>query len=84
MAYKEGDSLSELNKLKSVDEAFACPLLQDPNSFIDIEKNLILVGFCGIKDPARLEVASSILKCRNAGIRIMMMTGDDDDAGGRD
>jgi Ca2+-transporting ATPase len=76
MAYKEGDSLGELNKLKNSDAAFSNPLLKDTNNFISIEKNLILVGFCGIKDPARPEVADSILKCRNAGIRIMMMTGD--------
>lgn len=76
MAYKEGDSLGELNKLKTSDAAFSCPLLQDPNNFIALEKNLILVGFCGIKDPARPEVADSILKCRKAGIRVMMMTGD--------
>jgi len=76
MAYKEGDSLGELNKLKNSDAAFSSPLLKDTSNFVGIEKNLILVGFCGIKDPARPEVADSILKCRNAGIRIMMMTGD--------
>ena len=34
------------------------------------------MGLCGIKDPARPEAAEAILRCRDAGVRIMMITGD--------
>ena len=52
------------------------PLLKDPSNYEDIESGLTLVGLVGIKDPARPEVADSIRKCTEAGIRIIMITGD--------
>ena len=52
------------------------PLLKDSANYAGIESGLTLVGIIGIKDPARPEVAGSIQKCREAGIRIMMITGD--------
>jgi Ca2+-transporting ATPase len=36
----------------------------------------LLKGIVGIKDPARPEVSNSIQQCTNAGIRVMMITGD--------
>jgi len=54
----------------------AHPLLSDPSNFRDIETGLTLVGIVGIKDPARPEVADSIRMCSEAGIRVMMITGD--------
>jgi len=52
------------------------PLLKDPTTYVDIESGLTLVGIVGIKDPARPEVADSINECTDAGIRVMMITGD--------
>ena len=52
------------------------PLLKDSSKFRDIESGLTLVGFVGIKDPARPEVGDSIQECTKAGIRVMMITGD--------
>ncbi len=40
------------------------------------EKNLILVGIIGLKDPARKNVKEAIQTCRNAHIRPIMLTGD--------
>ncbi|MBY0314861.1 MAG: HAD-IC family P-type ATPase [Bdellovibrionales bacterium] len=43
----------------------------------DIRKlKLKWVGFIGFEDPVREDVAHSIQVCKNAGIRIIMMTGD--------
>ena len=44
--------------------------------FESIEQNLSFFGICGIKDPARPEVRDSIMKCKTAGIRVFMITGD--------
>ncbi|KMT05333.1 hypothetical protein BVRB_7g174680 [Beta vulgaris subsp. vulgaris] len=51
-------------------------LLLNPSSYSDIEKNLIFVGFAGIRDPPRKEVRQAIEDCRAAGIRVMVITGD--------
>jgi len=58
------------------DAARKHPLLSDLSKYADIESGLTLVGIVGIKDPARPEVADSILSCTDAGIRVIMITGD--------
>lgn len=57
-------------------DAASHPLLKDSSKYKDIESGLTLVGIVGIKDPARPEVADSILLCAKAGIRVLMITGD--------
>jgi len=42
----------------------------------EAERDLIFMGFIGLEDPPRPEVAEAIQKCREAGIRIIMITGD--------
>ncbi|WP_026881271.1 calcium-translocating P-type ATPase, PMCA-type [Clostridium akagii] len=40
------------------------------------EKNLVFLGFAGMIDPPRKEVKASVLKCNEAGINVVMITGD--------
>jgi len=42
----------------------------------DIKSGLIFVGLMGLEDPPRPEVPAALQKCREAGIRIIMITGD--------
>lgn len=49
------------------------PDFQSPE---DIEKDLVFVGLSGMIDPVRPEVVDAVAKCKTAGIRPVMITGD--------
>lgn len=79
LAVKENENLEDsLKEFHQQDERDITrhPLLSDPSNYRNIESGLCLLGFVGIKDPARPEVANSIKLCSKAGIRVMMITGD--------
>ena len=45
-------------------------------AFGPTRETLAFVGFAGIDDPPRPEVAGAVSQCRDAGIRVVMVTGD--------
>lgn len=42
----------------------------------DFMKDLIYIGMAGFLDPPRMDIKGAILNCRNAGIKVVMITGD--------
>ncbi len=44
--------------------------------FADVDGDMLLLGLLGLIDPARPEALEATVKCRRAGIRVKMITGD--------
>ncbi|PSR55707.1 ATPase [Adhaeribacter arboris] len=51
-------------------------ILNEENTNFHPEKELTFIGLIGMMDPPRLEVKAAVAKCKGAGIRPIMITGD--------
>jgi len=59
--------------------ALACRSLPDGQRALhvaDVEQGLVLLGLFGLADPPRSEALGAVQQCRDAGIRVKMITGD--------
>lgn len=73
LAMRSGKYLGELG---AADATQAQKMLADESSYPMIESDMVFVGLVGIVDPHRDEVPMAIKRCKDAGIRVVVITGD--------
>lgn len=56
--------------------AFAYRILGETDDLLHAENHLVLAGLIGLEDPPRPEVPAAIRQCGEAGIKVIMVTGD--------
>jgi len=80
--YDENGNLTVLSPdfkekvLRSIEEAASQAMRTLGFAIGKSEEELVFLGFVGIKDPLRPEAKEAVQKCKNAGIDVVMLTGD--------
>jgi len=75
-AIKPAAELGALSNYNGSESHPGQKLLANPSSYSDIESGLTFIGLAGLRDPPRPEVTAAIADCHAAGIRVMVITGD--------
>jgi sodium/potassium-transporting ATPase subunit alpha len=66
----------EKEALRTIALAYREVPLQERFSAQEVELDLVFLGFAGMIDPPRTEVRDAVMKCKRAGIKIILITGD--------
>ena len=61
---------------KPLSEMPSSAILSDPLQYASLESGLTFLGLAAMMDPPRPEIAESLRKCQEAGIRVIVLTGD--------
>jgi Ca2+-transporting ATPase len=56
--------------------ALAARLVDEAGAAESLEHDLVILGLAAMHDPLRPEAAPAVARCRRAGIRVVMLTGD--------
>lgn len=74
LQYQESLDKMSKNSLRTI--AFGYKIFKGKHANSEVGQDLILIGIIGIEDPLRDEVETSIVQCQDAGVRVIMITGD--------